>query len=128
MARDLNKAMLLGRLGVDPELRHTQAGRQVAQFSLATNNRYTNAAGEKQDDVSWHRIVVWGKVADLAAKYLHKGSRVYVEGRLQYRQWEDKEGTMRYTTEVVAEDLIFLDTAGAVSENGYGDHSKAVGA
>jgi single-strand DNA-binding protein len=113
MARDLNKVTILGRLGGDPELRHTQAGRQVANFSCATNNRYTNAAGDKVDDVSWHRVVVWGKVADVAAKYLKKGSRVYLEGRLQYRKWTDNEGVDRQACEVVAEDLIFLDAAPA---------------
>lgn len=109
MARDLNKTQLIGRLGGDPELRYTVAGRAVANLSLATNNRYTNAAGDKVDDVSWHRIIVWGKVADLAAKYLHKGSRLYVEGRLSYRKWQDKDGVDRAACEVVADELIFLD-------------------
>lgn len=111
MARDLNKVTLLGRLGGAPELRYTASGQAVAQFSLATNNRYTNAAGEKKDDVCWHRVVVWGKLADVAAKYLVKGSRLYTEGRLQYRKWQDKDGLDRVTAEVIADELIFLDAA-----------------
>lgn len=116
MARDLNKVQLIGRLGGDPEMRYTQSGQSVCNFSMATNNRYTNAAGDKIDDVAWHRVVVWGKPADLASKYLHKGSRLFVEGRLSYRAWTDKDGLKRTSTEVVADELIFLDggdTSGA---------------
>lgn len=114
MARDLNRVMLLGRLGDVPEMRHTANGQSVSQFSLATNNQYTTAAGEKVDQVSWHRVVVWGKLAGIVSEYLRKGSRVYVEGRLQYRKWQDKEtGLDRFSTEVVADEIIFLDAPGA---------------
>lgn len=113
MARDVNKVTILGRLGGSPELRHTASGQPVANMSVATNNRYTNAAGEKIDDVAWHRIVLWGKVADVAAKYLHTGSRVYLEGRLSYRKWTDKEGVDRSTTEIVADELVLLDQVAA---------------
>lgn len=113
MARDVNKVTILGRLGGSPELRHTASGQPVANMSVATNNRYTNAAGEKIDDVAWHRIVLWGKVADVAAKYLHTGSRVYLEGRLSYRKWTDKEGVDRSTTEIVVDELVLLDQVAA---------------
>lgn len=113
MARDLNRVHLLGRLGDVPELRNTANGQAVSQFSMATNNQYTTAAGEKVDQVSWHRVVVWGKLAGIVAEYLRKGSRVYVEGRLQYRKWQDKEtGADRFSTEIVADEIIFLDAPG----------------
>lgn len=109
MARDLNKIVLLGRLGGEVELRHTAAAQSVANFSLATNNRYVTAAGDKRDDVSWHRIIIWGKLADVAAKYLHKGSRLYLEGRLSYRKWTDPQGVERMACEIVADEIIMLD-------------------
>jgi single-strand DNA-binding protein len=109
MSRDLNKVTLMGRLGGAPEMRFTQGGTAVAQFSLATNNRYTNAAGDKVDDVQWHRVIIWGKAAQVATQYLQKGHRLYLEGRLQYRKWVDKEGQDRYSTEVVADEFIFLE-------------------
>lgn len=112
MARDLNKIQIIGRLGGDPELRYTQTEKQVANFSVATNNRYTTSSGDKRDDVSWHRIVVWGKAAEVASKYLRKGSRVYLEGRLSYRVWTNNEGQEVKACEIVADDLIFLDAAG----------------
>lgn len=115
MAKDLNEVKVLGRLGGAVELRYTAAGMAVANFSVATNNRYTTAAGDKRDDVSWHRIVVWGKLADVCAKYLHKGSRVYVAARLQYRKYttevEGAGAVERQSCELVADEIIFLDAA-----------------
>lgn len=105
----VNKVILIGRLGTDPEIRYTQQGSAVANFNIATSENWTDKAGEKQEKTEWHRIVVWGKVAELCSQYLAKGRQVFVEGRLQTRQWEDKDGGKRYTTEVVANTVQFLD-------------------
>src|SRR5205814_88256 len=98
----INKVILIGNLGKDPELRHTPQGQAVANFSLATSENWTDKNGQKQERTEWHKVVVWGKPAELAAKYLSKGRKAYIEGRLQTRAWDDKEGQKRYTTEVVA--------------------------
>lgn len=97
----LNEATILGNLGNDPELRHTQSGTAVCNFSVATNRRWVNNSGEMNDDVEWHRIVCWQRTAEIAAQYLRKGSQVLVKGRLQTRKWEDREGITRYQTEIV---------------------------
>ena len=107
---NLNKATLIGRLGNDPELKQTSSGNSVAQMSLATNEYWTDKSGQKQERTEWHRVVVWGKLAETCAKHLSKGRRVYLEGRIQTRQWESKEGEKRYTTEVVANSVQFLDS------------------
>jgi len=108
MAKDLNKVMLIGRTGKDVELRYTQGGTAVANFSLATNEKYKDNAGEYQEKTEWHNIVVWGKLAEIAGEYLKKGSKAYFEGKLQTRKWDDKDGNTRYSTEVVAQDMIML--------------------
>lgn len=105
----VNKVILVGRLGSDPEVRYTQQGSAVANFNIATSENWTDKNGEKQEKTEWHKIVVWGKVAELCSQYLSKGRQVFVEGRLQTRQWEDKDGGKRYTTEVVANTVQFLD-------------------
>lgn len=105
----LNKVQLIGNLGRDPELRSTQSGVAVANFSIATSERWKDQAGEKQEKTEWHNVVVWKQQAESCGRYLHKGSKVYVEGRLQTRKWQDKEGLDRYTTEVVAMNVVFLD-------------------
>ena len=107
----INKVILIGNLGKDPELRHTPQGQAVANFPLATSESWTDKNGQKQERTEWHKIVVWGKPAELTAKYLTKGRKAYVEGRLQTRAWDDKEGQKRYTTEVVANTVQFLDSA-----------------
>jgi single-strand DNA-binding protein len=104
----VNKAILIGNLGRDPELRYTPNGQGVANFSLATNERWTDRDGKSQERTEWHRIVVWGKQAETCAQYLQKGRTVYVEGRLQTREWEDREGNKRQTTEIVAQTVRFL--------------------
>ena len=110
----VNKVILIGRLGQNPELRYTPAGAAVANFSLATNEKWTDKAGNKQEKTEWHRIVVWNKTAELCNQYLQKGREVYIEGRLQTRQWDDKDGQKKYTTEVVADSVQFLSgNAGA---------------
>ena len=105
----VNKVILIGNLGRDPELRYTQSGQAVANFSLATNERFGGRdGGEQQERTEWHRIVTWGKTAETCAQYLAKGRNVYIEGRLQTRDWEDRDGNKRQTTEVVAQRVQFL--------------------
>ena len=104
----VNKVILIGNLGRDPELRYTQSGQAVANFTLATAERFSTREGERQERTEWHRIVAWGRTAELCAQYLSKGRSVYVEGRLQTREWEDKEGQKRRTTEIVAQTVQFL--------------------
>ena len=104
----VNKVILIGNLGRDPELRYTQSGQAVANFSLATTEVFFNREKERKERTEWHRIEVWGKSAENCAQYLSKGRTVYVEGRLQTREWEDKEGQKRRTTEVVAQTVQFL--------------------
>jgi single-strand DNA-binding protein len=104
----VNKVILLGNLGRDPELRYTQGGQAVANFTLATSENWNDKNGERVERTEWHRVVVWGRVAELCSKYLSKGRSVYLEGRIQTREWEDKEGQKRYTTEVNAQTVQFL--------------------
>jgi len=106
----VNKVILLGHLGRDPEVRSTPSGRQVANFTLATNRRWTNReTGERQEETEWHRIVVWGRQAEVAGQYLRRGKQIYLEGRLQTRSWEDRQsGEKRYTTEVICENFQML--------------------
>jgi len=103
----VNKVILIGRLGQDPELRYTPSGQAACDLSLATNESWTKD-GQKQERTEWHRVVVWGKSAEACKQYLSKGSQAYVEGRLQTRKWQDKEGRDRYTTEIVASEVKFL--------------------
>lgn len=108
MAGGVNKVLLIGNLGVDPELRYTSAGQAVAELRVATGRKWTAKDGTQRDETEWHRVVVWGEQAEHCAKYLAKGRQVYVEGRLQTRKWQDKDGRDRYTTEVVAQVVQFL--------------------
>lgn len=112
MAAGINKVILIGHLGNDPETRYTQQGTAVANFNIATSEAWTDRQGTRQEKTEWHRIVVWQKLAELCAQYLGKGRQVYIEGRLQTRQWEDKSGNKRYTTEVVASTVQFLGKPG----------------
>ena len=114
----VNKVILIGNLGRDPELRYTQSGQAVVNFPIATSENWTDKSGERQERTEWHRIVVWGRVGENCAQYLSKGRTVFVEGRLQTREWEDKEGNKRYTTEVNANNVQFL--GGPRSESGGG--------
>lgn len=108
----VNKAILIGNLGRDPELRYTKDGRPVANFTLATNERWRDKQGNNQERTEWHRIVVWDKQAENCAQYLQKGRSAYIEGRIQTRDWEDKDGNKRQTTEVVAQQVKFLGARG----------------
>ncbi len=109
----LNKVMLIGRLGQDPEVRYTQANTAVATLSLATSERYKDGNGEYQERTEWHRVVAWGRLAEICQQYLRKGSLIYVEGPLQTRQWEDNQGQKRYTTEIKALQMTMLDSKGS---------------
>jgi single-strand DNA-binding protein len=115
----VNKVILVGNVGRDPEIRYTQGGTPVANFSLATTDRFKNRSGEMEERTEWHRIVAWGRLAEICGEYLQKGKQIYIEGRLQTRDWEDKEGGKRYTTEVIAQTMQMLgrrgDTEGRAS-------------
>jgi single-strand DNA-binding protein len=104
----VNKAILVGNLGDDPEQRFTPSGTAVANFRIATHEQWTNKDGGKSERTEWHRIVAWGKLGEICGEYLHKGSQVYIEGRIQTRSWEDREGNKRYTTEIVAQTMQML--------------------
>ena len=114
---DLNKVMIIGRLTRDPEIRTTPNGEQNANLSLATNFSWSDKNGQKQERSEFHNVIAWRKLAEICQKYLHKGSRLYVEGRLQTRSWEDQSGVKKYRTEVVVENLIMLDSKGAGVSN-----------
>ena len=116
----VNKAILVGRLGKDPETRYTGGGQAVCNFTLATDETYKDRNGERQKRTEWHRIVVWGKQAEIAQQYLHKGSLIFVEGRIQTRQWDDKEGQKRSTTEIVATNFRMLGGRGDAAAAGAG--------
>lgn len=109
----MNKVILVGNLGQDPELRYTQGGKPVANFSLATSKKWTTRDGDTQESTEWHKIVVWGKTAENCEKFLRKGNKVLVEGEIQTRDWEDKDGGKRSTTEINALNVQFLVTGGA---------------
>ncbi len=119
----LNKVILIGNLGRDPEIRYTQDGTPVANFSIATSESWTDKSGTKQDRTEWHNVVAWKKLADLSKRYLAKGRQVYIEGRLQTREWNDKDGNKRRTTEVIASQMILLGPRG---EGGGADAGGAV--
>ncbi len=109
--------MLIGRLGQDPEVRYTQSNTAVATLSVATSERYKDGNGEQQERTEWHRVVAWGRLAEICQQYLHKGSLIYVEGPLQTRQWEDNQGQKRYTTEIKALQMTMLDSRGGSQQN-----------
>jgi single-strand DNA-binding protein len=121
MSRSLNKVTLIGNLGSDPEVRSTTGGNRVATFSLATSRQWNNAAGEKQEKTEWHRCVAWNAkgrgLADIVDSYLKKGDKCYVEGSIEYRQWQDKEGQTRYSTEINVREIILLGSPNAGKEN-----------
>jgi single-strand DNA-binding protein len=122
VSRSLNKVTLIGNLGADPEVRSTASGQRVATLSVATSRQWNNAAGERQEKTEWHRVVFWNtkfsQLADIAEKYVKKGDKVYVEGRIEYRTWEDREGKTRYTTEINGRELIMLSGRGQSADEG----------
>ncbi|MDA0208046.1 MAG: single-stranded DNA-binding protein [bacterium] len=112
MAGSLNKATIIGNLTRDPEIRQTTNGQNVCSFGIATNRTWKNQQGEKQEQVEYHNIVAWGKLADICGQYLQKGKKVYIDGRLQTRDWEGQDGQKKYRTEIVAENMIMLSRSG----------------
>jgi single-strand DNA-binding protein len=114
----LNKVMLIGRLGRDPEIRYTQSGNAVASFSIATSEYWRDKQGQRQEKTEWHDIVAWDRLADQAQSYLKKGSMVYIEGKLQTRSWDDQQGQKKYRTEVVANQMRFLDSREGTERSG----------
>lgn len=125
MAGSLNKVMLIGRLGKDPEIRYSASGNPVTNFTMATDDSYTDQQGNRVDKAEWHRVVVFGRQAETCANYLAKGRLVYVEGKLQTRQWEDQQGQKRYTTEVVGQRVQFLESRGGAQPSGDYDQGDA---
>ena len=131
MARSLNRAQLIGNLGADPEVRSTSNGGRVANLSLATSRQWKGASGDKQEKTEWHKIVLWNNkganLADIAERYCKKGDKIYVEGSIEYRSWQDKDGQTRYTTEINARELILLSGKGEGGES-YSAPKAAAGA
>lgn len=117
MIRGINKVIIVGRLGADPDLRFAPNGTAIARFNVATTERVPVGEGNWDDRTEWHRVVVFGRLAEMCGNYLSKGRLVYVEGRLRTQQWEDKQGTKRFTTEIIARDIQFLDSTGPTKEN-----------
>src|SRR5579864_5057670 len=127
MAKSVNKVILVGNLGKDPEVKYTTSGVPVAKFSLATNERYKDKSGEWQDRTEWHNIVAWQRLAEIVGEYVKKGSKIYIEGRLQTSSWEDKQsGEKKYRTEIVANDLVLLGGRGGGDGEGEG-RSRSTG-
>lgn len=125
MAKSVNKVILVGNLGKDPEVKFTPSGMQVAKFSIATNEGYKDKSGQWQERTEWHNIVAWARLAEIIGEYVKKGSKVYIEGRLQTSSWDDKEtGQKKYKTEIVANELVLLGGRGEGSEGGGGGYSR----
>ncbi|MDH4037723.1 MAG: single-stranded DNA-binding protein [Candidatus Krumholzibacteria bacterium] len=120
----VNKVIIIGNLGADPTVRYTAGGAPVANFNVATSERFNNKAGEREERTEWHRVVAFGKLAEICEKYLKKGKQVYVEGRLQTRSWDDPSGQKKYMTEIVANNMQML---GRVGETGGADYSQDYG-
>jgi len=108
MTKGLNKVMIIGSVGRDPEMRYTPSGRPVSSFSVSTTRGWTNSEGERREETEWFNVVAWGNLAEICKQYLRKGRQVYIEGRLQTRSWEDQEGRKRFRTELVANEMILL--------------------
>lgn len=122
----INKVILVGRLGADPEMKSVGQGTTVTRLNLATSEQWNDKNGQKQERTEWHRVVAWGKLAEICGKHLSKGRQVYVEGRLQTRSWEDQQGQKRYTTEIVATTVQFLGSPGERASSGtHQDNSDA---
>lgn len=121
----VNKAILVGNLGSDPEVRYTAGGNAVTTFNIATNERWTDKnTGEKQERTEWHRIVAWGRLAEICGEYLSKGRQIFIEGRIQTRTWEDRDGNKRYTTEIVANNMVMLGGASGRTAENFGSRDN----
>ncbi len=122
--RSLNKVLLLGNLGRDPEVRYTASGKAVATFTVATSQRWKDQDGNDQERTEWHRVVAWGRLGEICGEYLSKGKQVFIEGRIQSRDWEDQDGVKRTTVEIVASDMIMLGGGGGHSEGRSSDEGR----
>jgi single-strand DNA-binding protein len=123
----LNKAILIGNLGADPEIRYTQSGTQVATFRIATTERWKGQDGQMQESTEWHRIVAYKKLAEICGEYLNKGSKVYIEGKIQTRKWQDQSGNDKYTTEIIAREMKMLSPRGGAAtgqQGGAGEYQE----
>jgi single-strand DNA-binding protein len=121
MSRGLNKVMIIGGLGSDPEMRYTPSGKPVTSFSVAVSRGWRTSGGERKEATEWLNVVSWGNLAEICNQHLHKGSQVYIEGRLQTRNWEDTSGTRHFRTELVANEMIILDGRHYVADDDYAD-------
>ena len=127
--RSLNRVQLIGNLGKDPEIKYTPQGTAVAKITIATNERFKDKSGEWQDRTEWHNVVLWQRMAEIAGEYLKKGGKVYIEGRLQTRSWDDKQtGQKKYMTEIVASDMILLGGRGEGGGGDFGGSSRGASA
>jgi single-strand DNA-binding protein len=131
VSRSLNKVILIGNLGADPEVRSTSNGSRVATISVATSRTWKNQQGERQEKTEWHRVVLWNNrgnaLADVVERFLKKGDKVYIEGSIEYRSWQDREGQTRYTTEITARDMIMLSGRPADQDDSFSDAKVAAG-
>ena len=125
MPKSLNKVMLIGNLGKDPELRYTTSGVAVASFSIATSESWKDQEGNMQERTEWHNIVAWRKLAEICGEWLKKGKRVYIEGRIQTRSYDDKNGVKKYITEIIADDMIMLDGGGGAGRSASAGGAQA---
>jgi single-strand DNA-binding protein len=120
MSRSLNKVMLIGNVGAEPEIRTTGAGTKIAKVSLATNRTFADRSGQQQDKTEWHRLTFWDKLAEVVERYVHKGDRLYIEGRLEYSQTQDDQGNVKYWTDIVVREMVMLGAGGPGGGSGGG--------
>lgn len=118
MARSLNKVMLIGNVGAEPEIRTTPSGTKLAKVSLATNRQFSDRSGQQQEKTEWHRLTFWDRTADIVERYVHKGDRLFVEGRLEYSQTQDDQGNVKYWTDIIVRDMVMLGAGGAPGDGG----------
>lgn len=128
MSRSLNKVMLIGNVGAEPEIRSTPSGTRIAKVSLATNRTFSDRSGQQQDKTEWHRLTLWDKLADVVERYVHKGDRLYVEGRIEYSQTQDDQGNVKYWTDIVVREMVMLGSGGGGGGGGGGGQSERGGA
>lgn len=120
MSRSLNKVMLIGNVGAEPEVRTTPSGTRIAKISIATNREWSDRSGQKQEKTEWHRITFWDKMAEIVERYVHKGDRLYVEGRIEYSQTQDDQGNVKYWTDIIAREMVMLGQGGPGGGGGGG--------
>ena len=119
MSRSLNKVMLIGNVGAEPEVRTTGSGTRIAKVSLATNRTWSDRSGQQQEKTEWHRLTFWDKTADIVERYVHKGDRLYVEGRIEYSQTQDEQGNVKYWTDIIVREMVMLGSGGPGGGGGY---------